>query len=119
MLHSNQTNSNPIAAYMTPVNAPAGTIFQKEMSLTMDEFTRAMPKAVQGIVTQTDKAGLSFRSDCDQGTVFISCRPKANRELGSLSLPRMTVEIQFCNFSAPESDDFFNRFALMFLRMGG
>jgi hypothetical protein len=85
----------------------------------MDEFNRALPKAVQGVVTQTEESDFSFRADCDHGVVFIVCHPMANRELGSLSLPRMTVDIELCNFGEAETVNFFNRFDLMFLRMGG
>ena len=89
------------------------------MCLTMAEFMRGLPKAVRGAVTLTDTSILSFCVDSEAGVAFIICHPLANRQLGSLSLPQMKVEIKLCDFTAAETEQFINRFDLTFMRIGG
>lgn len=114
MLYANQTS-----APSYDFASDAKQTFEKDMSLTLTEFVRALPKAVQGVVTRTSKSKLSFLVDYEDSAVVIHCRPMANRRLGSLSLPRLKVEIELSGFDEAETGQFFNRFDLAFLRMGG
>jgi hypothetical protein len=43
----------------------------------------------------------------------------ANRRIGSLSLPRLNVDIELDRFDDAQTGQFLNKFNLTFLRMGG
>lgn len=119
MFETTTTDTKPDvqpAAVTTKVKAQA---FCKDMSLTPDEFYAALPKAVKGIIIRTDKSGLSFRVVYNERVAIISCRPVANRRIGSLSLPRLKVDIELDRFDQAQTDQFFKHFDLAFLRMGG
>lgn len=121
MLNTNLIN--PTSSNVITLLASKGTrqsqVFQKDMSLTMADFVRTLPKSVEGVITETDSSILSFRIENDEGIVSIVCHPMANRQLGSLSLPRLKVEIEICDYNEAQTELFFNRFNLAFLRMGG
>jgi hypothetical protein len=126
MLYSNPTTTvkqhaatklSPDAA--TDFDSTARQTFYKDMGLTAAEFERALRKAVEGVVTRSDEPGPSFRVDDGERVVFIHCLALPNRRLGSLSLPRLDVEIELRGFDDAATARFFNRFDLAFLRMGG
>lgn len=106
-------------ATVTDFDYAARRTFKKDMSLTPAEFTRALPKAVQGVVTQSEEAGHSFRVDNGEHVAVFHCTPLANRKIGSLSLPRLDVEIDLRGFGDTEASQFIDRFDVAFLRMGG
>jgi hypothetical protein len=126
MLYSNPTSTvkQGIATRTSPDAAPdfdsvARRTFHKDMGLTAAEFARALPTAVQGMATRSDEPNLAFRVDDGDRVVMIDCLPMPDRRLGSLSLPRLDVEIELRGFDDAETARFFNRFDLAFLRMGG
>lgn len=126
MTHANQTVATKadIAVTATPETMPdfdgaTRQTVRKDMGLTPAEFARALPRAVQGALTRTDEAELSFRIVDGDRTAIIRCQPLPDRRLGSLNLPRLDVEIELRGYDGPETGRFINRFDLAFLRMGG
>ena len=79
----------------------------------------ALPKAVGGIILRTDQSGQAFRVVYNERVAVIRCRPMANRRIGSLSLPRLNVDIELDRFDDAQTGQFLNKFNLTFLRMGG
>ena len=93
--------------------------FHKDMGLTPKEFAAALPNAVRGDIAQTDASDLSFYIKDDERSVFIICEPLENRKIGSLSLPRLKVEIKLSHFDKAKTDSFLDKFNLAYFRMGG
>lgn len=126
MLYSNPTdavkhaNAAPIGP--DPIadvdNAPRRS-FHKNMALTPSEFARGLTNAVHGAVTRGVEPNPSYRIDDGERVVLIHCMAMSDRQVGSLRLPRLDVEIELRGFDDAETERFLNRFVLAFLRMGG
>jgi len=112
------------------VDTAARQTFRKDMALTPAEFARCLGKAVPGVVTRIDTAGPgvvtridtagpSYRVEDGDRVVLIHCMAMPHRRVGSLRIPRLDVEIELRGFDDAETRQFFNRFDLAFLRMGG
>ncbi len=87
------------------------------MGLTLREFQRSLPSAVQPFEFELDGRCASIRHP--KGTITIQLHDTTQRRLGSLSLPTTPVEFCFSGLTAEERGEFMGRFDRYFQRGGG
>ena len=86
-----------------------------ETSITRDEFLRLLPAAVGPFHLEGDTA-----THADGGRAWtIRLVPLPACRLGSLSVPRLRVEIALEGYAEAEAAEFMARFRRGFLRGGG
>jgi hypothetical protein len=89
------------------------------MGFAEKEFSDCLPFAVTGrLEALADEPGC-YRVIGDGTEVYIRTQRLADRQLGSLSLPVLGVEIRFRGASEQEYSAFMHKFDRHFLRMGG
>ena len=93
--------------------------FYKEMGLTPAEFERSLAHAVEESVSVWKETDRSYHIDYHGRVAVIRCQPMTNRQLGSLTIPRLNVEIELQKFNLRQTREFLDAFDLSFLRMGG
>ncbi|MBP1636568.1 MAG: hypothetical protein H6Q10_3142 [Acidobacteria bacterium] len=86
-----------------------------EMSLSREEFFRALPAAVGPFVVDGD----TIRPPGGTGGWLIRLTPLADHRVGSVAVARHRVEVDFQGASDSEVEVFMNRFRRGFLRGGG
>ena len=95
--------------------------YSKEMGLTSTEFKRTLPKAVKGKVhivqNQTDRTKVQVVDGARRASIQYKKIP--NHTVGSLSLPRLQVDIGLSGFTQKQAQAFVQTFDRAFLRMGG
>lgn len=110
-MHNSIVSPNPI-----PVHSCS-----REMGLTRAEFDRTLPRAVKGEIHAVhDHGGRSTMTVVDgPRRASIQYRVLSNRKVGSLSLPRLRVDIDLSGFTRGQAQGFTEHFDRSFLRMGG
>lgn len=116
MLH---TQLLEIRAGKESTNATAVATCSKEMSLTPEQFIRALAPVLEhegGTVTH-DRSQVAVNNGSRGLTLRF--RPRPSRKLGALTLPVLKVDLRFEGYSGTQIKRFSDRFDLAFLRMGG
>lgn len=86
-----------------------------EMSLGREEFLRLLPAAIGAF--RVDGQIVRWTGDRDAGTIRLV--PLPDRQVGSLVVPTLQVEVMLEASSEAEMRAFMNRFDRAFLRGGG
>lgn len=104
--------------YPRPIRQPARTC-HKEMGCTADYLLRALPTVAGNEPLQVDRQRKRVVIGSPARQAVVDYTPQPHRRLGSLSLPVLTVGIDFHGFSGAETRAFLAHFDRCFLRMGG
>jgi hypothetical protein len=91
--------------------------FQREMSISREEFLRLLPKALAGMDFSVD--GREIRATAGPRGVLIRLSPERQRRAAMIMLPVIHVEITLEGFSESQSDGFMRQFELAYQRGGG
>lgn len=87
------------------------------MSITHDDFLRTLRRLIEAHSLTIE--GAVARIDDAEGTITIRLAPETTRQIGSLSLPSVTVDFRFESMREADVDDFLQRFDTHFRRGGG
>ncbi len=108
--------------------------FEREMSITHNEFYRILPKALashhykmqDSVITVSlgegadNKAvGLKPGTENNEGEIVIILSRETVRKIASLALPLTNVTFKLKNVAEKTKKDFFEQFDRSFLRGGG
>ena len=91
--------------------------FSREMGLTLTEFQRTLPAAINPLACHLEERQFSIYHP--QGTVLIKLHETGERKIASMRLPVTRVDFQFIGLDADERKSFMGRFDLYFHRGGG
>lgn len=87
------------------------------MGLTLGDFVRSLPSAIEPLVYQVE--GRVFTIIHPQGLVVIELSETGERRIASLSLPVTPVDFQFNGLDEAARRQFMSRFDRYFQRGGG
>jgi hypothetical protein len=99
------------------LNQPIPPKMSRDMGLTLDDFVRSLPSAIEPLVYQVD--GRVFSIAHPQGSVVIELGATGERRIASLSLPVTPVDFQFNGLDEAARRLFMQRFDRYFQRGGG
>jgi len=89
----------------------------KDMGLSHREFFASMSTLAKEAPCRVSDMGATV--EYDSGEVRIVLGPEGERKLGSITLPRTSVSLEFLNLSKAQRVHFLERFDLAFHRGGG
>jgi hypothetical protein len=99
------------------MNQPIPPRMSRDMGLTLGDFVRSLPSAVDPLVYQVE--GRMFTITHPQGSVIIELGETGERRIASLSLPVTSVDFQFNGLDEAARRLFMQRFDRYFQRGGG
>lgn len=91
--------------------------FEREMTITHDDFFRLLPKALADY--QFRILGKSIQVKLQSGSVTIQLMPETNRKIGNLELPVTHVKFKFENIAQDQVQIFFEQFNRSYQKGGG
>jgi hypothetical protein len=99
------------------VNGGEVLALRQEMSISHEEFLRALPAAVECAAFRAGASEFAFAQG-GKGWRIVLTR-LSNLEIGSITLPRQRVEIFLTGYDEASSRQFLERFERYFRRGGG
>ena len=91
--------------------------FEREMTITHDDFFRLLPKALADY--QFRISGQAIHIKLQTGTVNIQLTSQTTRKIGKLELPVTHITFRFENIGQDQMQKFFDRFDLAYQKGGG
>ena len=91
--------------------------FSRQMTITLAEFFRIFPAAIQGRNFKLDDRKVSIAEGNRE--IIVKLSEEKQRKLAALLLPVLDVEFTFSGYSKVEVKDFMKHFDLHFQRAGG
>jgi len=92
-------------------------IFEREMTISHNDFFRILPKAIGS--HQFQQANNVITVSLSEGEICISLSKERVRHIGSLALPVTHVTFQIKNVAENTKKEFFKHFDRAFHRGGG
>jgi hypothetical protein len=92
-------------------------VLHREMGCTREDFVRWLPGATRNAPSRIDADRVSIHAG--GGTVEISFRQAAGREIGLISMPVLNVSFRFLGVGAAACREFMAHFDLYTKRGGG
>jgi hypothetical protein len=92
--------------------------FQREMSISHQDFYRLLPIALKSIDYEIDDNGI-ITANYDGGTIEITPGHEHKRKIASLELPVLFISFGFTNVPSESISFFFTNFSRVYQRGGG
>ncbi|WP_428609712.1 hypothetical protein [Sedimenticola sp.] len=99
------------------MNASMPARFCRDMGLTLNDFLRSLPAAIEPLTFQVE--GRVFTISHPLGSIRIALGETGERRIASLRLPVTPVEFVFSGLDEAARDRFMQRFDRYFHRGGG
>ena len=90
----------------------------REMSITVEQFTNLLPEVDKSMLSTSNRQPGQYELVNRAGTVRITCKQSSPRQLGSLSVPVLRVDLDFTRYESNRIKTFMNALDDVFVRIG-
>ena len=102
----------------TKIDNEIEKLVTREMSITLEQFTNLLPKVDKSMLRTSSKQTGQYELVNRAGTVHINCSQSNPRQLGSLSVPVLRVDLDFSGYQSNQIKAFMTALDDVFVRIG-